>query len=154
MAGLLAALKTQLESQKAAVIGLQQILAATNTAPVAQPPATETQAAVSVARAWLALIDAGNYSGSWKTGSAIFQGGVTEQAWENSMNTFRQPLGSLVSRQSKSVQAMTELPGAPDGDYVVMQFESSFTNEKSAIETVTFIQGQDGQWRSAGYFIK
>ncbi|MGH7950619.1 MAG: protein kinase domain-containing protein [Limisphaerales bacterium] len=111
-------------------------------------------AAISAAQKWLALIDAGNYSESWKQASAIFQGGVTESAWENSMNTFRKPLGGLVSRKLSSAQRMTELPGAPDGQYVVMQFETSFANKKSAIETVTFDLEKDGEWKSSGYFIK
>ena len=29
------------------------------------------------------------------------------------------------------------MPGAPDGQYVVIQFETSFQNKKSAIKTVT-----------------
>ena len=70
------------------------------------------------------------------------------------MNTFRKPLGDVVSRKLKSAEHMTEMPGAPDGQYVVMQFESSFANKKSAIETITFVSGKDGQWKSAGYFIK
>jgi hypothetical protein len=70
------------------------------------------------------------------------------------METFRKPLGDLASRTLKSAQAMTKLPGAPDGQYVVMQFETSFANKKSAIETVTFMLEKDGQWKSAGYFIK
>ena len=70
------------------------------------------------------------------------------------MTTFRKPLGELVSRQLKSAQPMTELPGAADGQYVVMQFETSFANKKSGIETVTFVLEKDGQWKSAGYFIK
>ena len=114
----------------------------------------ENQPAVSAAQTWLALIDAGNYSESWKQASAFFQGAVTEAVWENSMTTFRKPLGELVSRQLKSAQPMTELPGAADGQYVVMQFETSFANKKSAIETVTFALEKDGQWKSAGYFIK
>jgi hypothetical protein len=113
-----------------------------------------TGAADAAAQKWLALIDAGNYSETWKEASAIFRGAVTEPGWENSMNTFRQPLGDLVSRKLKSAQHMTELPGAPDGQYVVMQFETSFANKKSAIETVTFMLEKDGQWKSAGYFIK
>ena len=111
-------------------------------------------AVVSTAQSWLALIDDGRYSESWKEASAIVQGAVTEAAWENSMNTFRKPLGNLVLRKLKSAQHMTELPGATDGQYVVMQFETSFTNKKSAIETVTFMLEKDGQWKSAGYFIK
>jgi hypothetical protein len=66
----------------------------------------------------------------------------------------RKPLGDLVSRKLKSAKATAELPGAPDGQYVVMQFETSFANKKSAIETVTFMLEKDGQWKSCGYFIK
>src|ERR1035437_9000820 len=120
----------------------------------AEAPSVVENPTVSAARSWLALIDAGNYSESWKQASAFFQGAVTEAVWENSMTTFRKPLGELVSRQLKSAQPMTELPGAADGQYVVMQFETSFANKKSAIETVTFALEKDGQWKSAGYFIK
>jgi hypothetical protein len=35
-----------------------------------------------------------------------------------------------------------------------MQFDSSFANKKTAIETVTFVLEADGQWKSTGYFIK
>jgi ribosomal protein S17E len=35
-----------------------------------------------------------------------------------------------------------------------MQFETSFEAKKTTIETVTFMQGKDGQWRAAGYYIK
>ena len=70
------------------------------------------------------------------------------------MNTFRKPLGDLISRKLKSALATTELPGAPDGQYVVMQFDSSFTGKKSTIETVTFKLADDRTWKSAGYFIK
>jgi tRNA A-37 threonylcarbamoyl transferase component Bud32 len=109
---------------------------------------------VVVAEKWLSLIDRGNYSESWEESSAIFQGAVTAAAWENSMSTFRKPLGNLVSREVKSAQRMTELPGVPDGQYVVMQFATSFANKKNTIETVTFMLEKDGQWKSAGYFIK
>ena len=114
----------------------------------------EENAAVTAAQAWLALIDAGNWSASWQAASLIFQGGVTEPNWEKSMNTFRKPLGDVLSRKLKSAQTMTELPGAPDGKYVIMQFDTSFANKKTTIETVTFDLEPDGQWKSSGYFIK
>jgi hypothetical protein len=113
-----------------------------------------TEVTAAAAQAWLALIDDGRYSESWKQASAIVRGAVTEQGFANSMDTFRKPLGDLVSRKLKSAEHMTEMPGAPDGQYVLMQFETSFANKKSAIETVTFMLGKDGQWRSCGYFIK
>jgi TM2 domain-containing membrane protein YozV/predicted Ser/Thr protein kinase len=116
--------------------------------------AAEESPAASAAKSWLALIDAGNYSESWIGASAIFRGSVTEPSWENSMSTFRKPLGDAGPRKLTSAQPMTELPGAPDGQYLLMQFETSFANKKSAVETVTFVMEKDGQWKSAGYFIK
>jgi len=41
---------------------------------------------------------------------------------------------------------MIELPGAPEGQYVVMQFETSFANKKSAIETSRSCRKKDDQW--------
>ena len=58
------------------------------------------------------------------------------------------------SRELLSAQHMTSLPGAPDGDYVVIQFKTSFANKKSAVETVTPMLEKDGVWRVSGYFIK
>jgi hypothetical protein len=47
----------------------------------------------------------------------------------------------------------TSLPGAPDGEYVVMQFNTSYTQKKSAVETVTMVLDKDGKWHVAGFFI-
>jgi len=110
--------------------------------------------ATSAAQTWLAAIDQGDYVQSWQNASAFFQNAVTEEKWKTSMEMVRKPLGDLVSRKLKSAKATAELPGAPAGQYVVMQFETSFANEKSAIETVTFMLEKDGQWKSCGYFIK
>ena len=112
------------------------------------------EAAISAAKTWLSLIDDGRFPQSWKEAGAIFQGGVTEKDWAKSMATFRQPLGNLVSRKVKTTQRATALPGVPDGSYVIMQFETSFTGKKAAIETVTFALEKDGRWKAAGYFIK
>ena len=49
---------------------------------------------------------------------------------------------------------MTSLPGAPDGEYVVIQFDTSFTNKKVAVETVTPMKDEDGIWRVSGYYVK
>ena len=117
------------------------------------PAAGVDKAAISSAEAWLNAIDAGRYSESWKGAAPFFQGAVTEKGWTKSMESFRKPLGSLISRKLKSARPMTELPGAPDGQYVVMQFNTSFANKKSAMETVTFMLEKDGQWRAAGYYI-
>jgi hypothetical protein len=110
--------------------------------------------AASVAPAWLAQIDGGKYAASWKDASAYFRGAITEKGWSDALNSSRKPLGKLVSRKLASAQSASSLPGAPDGNYVVMQFSTSFNNKKEAVETVTFVQEKDGKWRAAGYYIK
>lgn len=112
------------------------------------------KAAVSAAQSWLALADAGKYGTSWKEASSYFRGSVTERSWEGAMEGFRKPLGKLVSRKITKAEESSSLPGAPDGRYVVMLFETSFENKKSAVETVTFMLDKDGKWRAAGYFIR
>jgi hypothetical protein len=49
---------------------------------------------------------------------------------------------------------MTSLPGAPDGEYVVIQFMSSFENKRFAIETVTPMKDKDAKWRVSGYYMR
>jgi hypothetical protein len=133
---------------------LVALIAGLNSGCGSKAPIGEEQAAVAAARTWLARIDNGNYAESWKETTPFFQGAVTEDKWESSMVSFRKPLGNLISRDLKSAQSMTQMPGAPDGQYVVMQFESSFANKKSAIETVTVGPKQDGPWKASGYYIK
>ncbi len=132
---------------KVAVMGLLNLGA------VAQK-ATADPAAVSAAQAWLATIDEGNYARSWSNSAPIFQEKVTERSWEHSMETFRKPLGNLLSRKLKTAQPQTHMPGAPDGQYVVLQFDASFAEKKGAIETVTVGLEKDGVWRASGYYIK
>jgi hypothetical protein len=120
----------------------------------ANPLSAEEKAAVSAAQAWLSLIDQGNYSASWKEAEPLFQARITEESWETTMTSFRTPLGNLLSRKLKSAQRMTAMPGAPDGQYVIIQFQTSFANKKAASETVTVGPKRDGMWKAGGYYIK
>jgi hypothetical protein len=115
---------------------------------------TTDKAIIAAARSWLGEIDSGNYETSWKQASNYFQGAVAEKSWTDALNGTRKPLGNLVSRKVAKTTAAKSLPGAPDGSYLVMQFDTSFANKKSAVETVTFMREKDGNWRAAGYYIK
>jgi len=120
---------------------------------MAQPVDQETEA-VTAAEGWLALVDAGKYGESWKAASGYFKIAVPQGQWEQSLKAVRSPLGKLVSRKLLSKTYMTSLPGAPHGEYLVIQFETSFQNKKSAIETITPMKEKDGKWRVSGYYIK
>jgi len=112
------------------------------------------EAALTSAVSWLSLVDQGKYGDSWDAAAGLFKAGTKRDGWEQAVTAARGPLGKLVSRKQKSATLVTSLPGAPDGKYVVIQFDSSFENKKEAAETVTPMQESDGSWRVSGYFIK
>jgi hypothetical protein len=112
------------------------------------------KAALTAAEKWLALVDAGKYTNSWEEAAAAFKKAVSVGQWNQAVASVRKPLGKLMSRKLMTKSYQTSLPGAPDGEYVVIQFESSFAHKKAAIETVTPMLNKDGSWRVSGYFIK
>jgi hypothetical protein len=124
------------------------------TTPLAMSSESREADAESVARAWLALIDAGNYDQSWSTAAQMFRQKVTQSQWHSMASSVRGPLGKLTSRTLQSATFKNTLPGAPDGEYVIVRFASSFENMANAVETVVPMKDPDGTWRVAGYFIK
>lgn len=114
-----------------------------------QPETLATEAA----NHWLTMIDEGDYAGSWDAAAPAFKNAVSKQQWIQAMKANRAPLGKVLSRNVKSAVYATSLPGAPDGHYVVIQYDSSFTHKQLTVETVTPSQDEDGQWRVSGYYI-
>jgi hypothetical protein len=112
------------------------------------------QLAQQSAESWLVLVDAGKYDESWQEASQYFRGAVTKDDWRKALQGSRDPLGKLLSRKLRSATYKTTLPGAPDGEYVVIQYESSFEHKQTAVETVTPTLDKDGKWRVSGYYTK
>ncbi|EFL52699.1 conserved hypothetical protein [Solidesulfovibrio fructosivorans JJ]] len=142
---------------KTRIASLLVLILLLGAAPLAAADATVTDAekpAVTAAKAWLGLIDAGDYGKSWQEAAPFFQAAVTKENWIKALTAFRQPLGALASRSLARAESKTSLPGAPDGAYVVMAFDARFAKKKSAVETVTFARQADGTWRAVGYFIR
>jgi predicted SnoaL-like aldol condensation-catalyzing enzyme len=114
----------------------------------------DEQLAIVAAENWLRLVDNGKYTESWDQSATYFKNAIKKDDWKRTVKAVREPLGNVISRSAKSQNYMTALPGAPDGKYVVIQFETSFTKKKAAIETITPMMDSDGKWRVSGYFIK
>jgi hypothetical protein len=106
----------------------------------------ETSAVIS-AEKWLGMVDSEKYAESWKEAAELFRNAIKPEQWKQSLQAVRKPLGKLVTRKIKTTTCRTSLPGAPDGEYVVIEFETSFEHKKSAIETVTPMLDKDGKWR-------
>ena len=112
----------------------------------------ETTAQESAGK-WLDLIDRAQYSESWSQTAPYFQNNVTQSQWQSTVQGVREPLGKVLSREVASTQYETSLPGTPDGEYVVIQYNTSFENRQLAVETVTPMLTTDGVWQVAGYYI-
>ncbi len=122
--------------------------------PAAKGNAKAEAAAIESARTWLALVDGGNYGQNWDEAAALFKSAVTKTGWEEAVRAVRTPLGKLNSRKLRSQQYATSLPGAPNGEYVVIQYDTDFVNKANAVESITPLLDKDGKWRVSGYYIK
>jgi hypothetical protein len=116
--------------------------------------ASPEKAGEAAARSWLTLVDAGKYGESWDAAASAFRAALTRSQWESALDQVRKPLGKVVSRSLKVAKYTTEVPNAPAGEYVVLQFDTSFENRPSAVETVTPMKEKDGTWKVSGYFIR
>ena len=103
---------------------------------------------------WLKLVDQAKYDASWDQAAELFKKSVTKEQWKQAATAAREPLGTLTSRKVKSREYTEKIPGAPDGKYVIILYDSVFAKKAQAIETVVGMVDPDGAWRVSGYFIR
>ena len=114
----------------------------------------DTRAARAEVDAWLSLVDGGNYAQSWETAATFFKTAVPSEKWQQAVKTARSQFGAFKSRTVKSATTAATLPGAPDGEYVVFDFDAVYEKKAAAAERVTVVRDKDGAWRVVGYFVK
>jgi len=111
----------------------------------------------------LALADAGRYAECWNQTSSLSKSGIqtsslfipggSEQQWQSSFAAFQADLGRAVARSLKSKQYAEELPYEPEGEYVVLKYETSFERKGNGVETVILMKEEDGAWRVSRYTV-
>ena len=111
-------------------------------------------AAMPAAEIWLALVDDGQFDKSWDTAAKILRNLVKKDEWIKLAKVKRPPLGKVVSRKLAESTPAKTFPGAPEGTYVALQYNTEFERKKVARETVTVAVDVDGQWRVCGYYIR
>lgn len=141
----------------ASTMKIMRILAAAFVALAAfSAAATDSDASAQAqiaAQSWLRLTDSGQYGESWGDAASVFKAAITEPDWAKAVSNVRAPLGAVKTRQLKSATFARSLPGAPEGEYVVIRYETEFANKSGAIETVTPMRDKDGAWRVSGYYV-
>jgi hypothetical protein len=121
---------------------------------LADKTGVQVEAPVEAALGWLKLVDDGDYAKSFDEMAALFRGAVSKADWEKTMDLHKKGFGKVVSRKVQSKRRTRHLPTGPAGEYVIIEFESSFENKSKTAETVTLMRDRDGVWRVTRYFIK
>ncbi len=137
------------------LIGVLLVAAAGGPLRAADPSENPAEkAAETEALSWLGVVDAGKYGESWDQAAEMFRAKLTKAQWEAALDKARRPLGKVVKRELQGARLLTNPPSAPAGEYVVIQFATSFENSGAMIETIAPMKEKDGSWRVSGYFIK
>ena len=124
--------------------------------PPPPPAAASAQAqtpGVAAATAWLALVDRQQWDDSWRTAGALLKQQLTAAQWTATVQPVREPLGAVTARVLLAATPTKDLPGAPAGDYEVVQFQTGFAQKPQAMETVILMR-EGADWKVAGYFIR
>ncbi|RPF72291.1 helix-turn-helix domain-containing protein [Aurantiacibacter spongiae] len=135
----------------------------TTTGAAGPPPAAQASQAqadrlagatvVAAARAWVELVDAGEYAQSWERAGPMFRAQVSAQQWGDTVRPVRAQLGALQSRDAGSGVLEDSLPGAPAGEYAVIQFPAQYAAAGEVTETVV-LRRENGAWGVVGYFVR
>ncbi len=108
--------------------------------------------ATVAARSWLKMLDKNQYGRCWEESSVLVKQNLSKESFIKAATRSRQPLGTFIKRNIIMSEPKTKLPGAPAGKYVLIKFESEFSNKKKVSQTVIIQQDPDQVWRVGAYF--
>ncbi|MCE7914473.1 MAG: DUF4019 domain-containing protein [Nitrosomonas sp. PRO4] len=106
------------------------------------------------ARSWLELIDNGKYRESWERASTLFKTKTAEAEWVQTVTANRASRGAVTARYIATASSAKSLSGLPDGEYIVLQFYTTFAAKGLALEAITLAKSSDGAWLVSQYSIK
>jgi hypothetical protein len=99
---------------------------------------------------WVALLDSGAYLKAYRQQPPrILSYGHSDQ-WLSWMRSRRGPLGRSRSRAFFKVTHSHTLTGAPDGNYELVAFKTSFQRKAQCVELVV-LTSETGRWQVSGY---
>ena len=103
------------------------------------------EAASSAVLRWLARLDRGDYTGSWRSGSGYLRGQISESEFAQRLAQAHTDWLAPPHRELARSQRATELPAAPVGDYWVFEFIGAKCAGAPVTERVTAVfEGEAG----------
>jgi Protein of unknown function (DUF4019) len=121
--------------------------------PTADPHFAEEQAAERQALGFLGYLDHGRFADSYAYTGMLIRAQLDKEAYAKQLEKARAGVGALLSRELINASYTPTVPGAPEGQYVVLNYGASFANRQEAEETVILAFAK-GYWRVSGYHIK
>jgi hypothetical protein len=119
----------------------------------ADPHIAEEQAAQRQALGFLGYLDQGRFADSYAYTGMLIRSQLDREAFASQVEKARSGTGALQTREFIDAGYSTTVPGAPEGQYVVLHYHSSFANRPDTVETVTLAMAK-GYWRVDGWYIK
>lgn len=86
--------------------------------------------------AYLELLDQSNFQDAWSEMSPLYCAMNVQTQWQQRISAIRQAYGPIKSRELRRTSYRTSFRNAPDGEYIIMQFDSAFEYKFKGIETV------------------
>ena len=83
----------------------------------------------------------------------MFRAQLGAATWAAQVRPVREPLGAVAAREFVSATKSSSLPGAPAGEYEIVQFRTRFAAKSDAVETVILVR-EGPAWKVAGYYIR
>ena len=114
----------------------------------------DIEAATEAALSWLELVDAGDYGASWEATPGVVQNAVTQEQWSSSIGQARSQIDPVGERTRTDARYTTDIPGAPEGEYVLLRFSTEASGDRTVTETVVPMKQEDGSWKVSGYFVQ
>ena len=112
------------------------------------------RSAYEASRPWIGLMDSGEYEKCWDEAAPWFRENIgSRDVWIAKAHETRDPLGDLIFRELNTTTYKTDPMGAPDGEYTIVVYSSSW-DAGSIYESVSMQRQSDGSWGVVGYFVK
>lgn len=118
-----------------------------------KPETEKVEQAVPVAAEFLQMIDSGQYAESWRSSASLMQEKITEKDWAEKLAKARERTGDVINRERESATYSTKAQDSPEGEYIMLIYDSKFDKAGELSEYVTVMR--DGElWKVAGYFLE
>ena len=103
-----------------------------------------------VAVEFLALVDSGKYPESWQSLAPIVRDKIKQKEWIEKLDKARSKSGGIVQRVQESTRSVTSLKDSPEGEYIILSYESDFQRAEDVSEYVAIMRDGDS-WKVASY---